>query len=122
MNNLPLGKETEPIGLSEGSPFKEVGKDIELPKEVAQAGVSAHPTTVSLPQSVAQLGVKPVGSSVQTQAPVVPLPLTDDQIAAGLQQGMTSSWHWLALWCVRKLKKFHMGLRAIGGHMTRVSQ
>lgn len=113
------GKELEPAaGGLEQSALKDVsGKEIELPKEVAAAGVTTQPTTVQLPQSVMQMGVKPVGQAVMPQATTVVLPLTDDQIVQGLKQSITSSWRWLAEWCVRRLKQLHIGIQKTGGRL-----
>ncbi|MEK7119271.1 MAG: hypothetical protein AAB889_01995 [Patescibacteria group bacterium] len=95
--------------------------EIELPKEVASVGVKAQPTTVQLPSNVQNLGVQTVGQSGPAgQATTVVLPLTDDQIAQGLHQGITSSFRWLAEWCIRRLKQVHMGLKTIHGKLMRV--
>lgn len=105
--SISLGKEFEPA-VGEQPQAKDVsGQEIEIPKEVAAAGVTTKPTTVTLPQHVTQAGVKPVGQTVAPQAVTTALPLTDDQIAQGLKQSITSSWRWLAEWCVRKLKQLH---------------
>lgn len=116
------GKEQEPLGRGEASELREVGQDIELPKEVGASGVRVAPTTVTLPQSVSQQGVKPVGPVAQasTSAPVS-LPLSDDQIAQGLKQGVASSWRWVAEWCVRRLKQAHMAIKSIHGKLVRVN-
>lgn len=106
-------KEREPAGLGIEPAVKDVsGQEIELPKEVAAAGVRPQPTTVQLPQSVAQMGVTPTGQSPLGGVPAttVALPLTDDQIAQGLKQSITSSWRWLAQWCVRKIKQLHRSI------------
>lgn len=96
-------------------------QEIELPKEVASVGVKAQPTTVQLPSNVQNLGVQTVGQSGPAgQATTVVLPLTDDQIAQGLHQGITSSFRWLAEWCIRRLKQVHMGLKTIHGKLMRV--
>lgn len=110
--NISAGKEIETGGVGFEEPgLKDVtGKEMELPREVAAAGVTSQPTTVQLPQPVAQMGVKPIGDAVVPVAPSVALPLTDDQIASGLKQSVTSSWRWLAEFCVRKLKQLHKSL------------
>lgn len=118
------GKEIEsapPQGL-EVPALKEIGRELPLSAEVSQVGVKIHPTSVTLPQSVTEMGVTTVGQSTPPPAISVTLPLTDDQIAAGLHQSITSSLRWLSEWCVRKLKQFHLGLKAIHGKMTRVKQ
>ncbi len=119
-----ISKEIEGgVGLGEPGLRDVAGGEVELPKEVASAGVNVRPTTVSIPQPVAQLGVKPTGANVPAQpAPAVALPLTDDQIAAGLHQSIASSIRWLAEWCVRRLKQLHMGLKYIHGKVMRINK
>lgn len=109
------------VGLGEAGLRDTSGVEVELPREVASAGVKVRPTTVAIPQPVAQLGVKPTGANVPSQpAPAVALPLTDDQIAMGLHQGIASSLRWLAEWCVRRLKQLHTGIKYIHGRVMRV--
>lgn len=100
------------IAIGETAGLKDIsGKEIALPKEVASAGVRVHPTSVTIPQRVANLGVKPsVTSAPLATGSSVVLPLTDDQIAQGLSQSVTSSWRWLAEWCIRKIKQLHKKL------------
>ncbi|MBI3577343.1 hypothetical protein HY086_04875 [Candidatus Gottesmanbacteria bacterium] len=87
--------------------LKEVGHEVPLKAEVSGAGVKIHPTTVAIPQKVSQMGVTAVGQASPLPTVTVTLPLTDDQIAQGLHASITSSWRWLAEWCVRKLKQLH---------------
>lgn len=105
-NSLPT-KESEPVGIAsaETSLITEVGQELPLPPEVIKAGVTIHPTSVVLPKSVQQMGVKVVGNTIPKQTKTVTIPLTDDQIAKGLKQSITSSIRWLATWCVRRLKQ-----------------
>ena len=87
-----IGKEVEAGGLGfEQAAVKDVsGQETELPKEVAAVGVKIQPTTVKIPQPVAQMGVKAVGDAIRPEEPAVVLPLTDEQIALGLKQSITS--------------------------------
>lgn len=103
-----LGKEGEIVPSSE-LPVQEIQKELELPREVIAAGVKKQPTVVTLPKPITQMGVKPTGSNVGlgTGATVV-LPLTQPQIAQGLQKSILDSWRWLAVWCIRKLKQFRL--------------
>lgn len=109
-----IGKEVESGSLGLEQPIvKDVsGQEIELPKEVAAAGVTQKPTAVQLPQAVTQMGVTPVGQMGLPQAPAAALPLTETQIVLGLKQSITSSWRWLAEWCIRKLKQLHKKIHA----------
>lgn len=104
--------------LTETPGIKEIGVEVPLAPEVAGAGVRAQPTTINIPPKVSQMGVAPVGQNVMPQAPKVTLPLTDDQIAQGLTQGITSSWLWLAEWCRRRLKQLHVTFKSIGGKQS----
>lgn len=117
-----ISKEIEGgVGLGEAGLRDTSGVEVELPKEVASAGVKVRPTTVAIPQAVQQLGVKPTGANVPVPpAPAVALPLTDDQIAVGLHQSIASSFRWLAEWCLRRLKQLHMGIKYIHGKVMRV--
>lgn len=102
-----ISKETEGgiFPISETPPLVETGKDIELPKEVVSAGVSVQPTVIPIPPHLTSAGVAAAGQNVTVgTGNTVVLPLTDDQIAQGLKQGITKSWRWLAEWCRRKLK------------------
>lgn len=88
--------------------LKEYGKDVELPKEVAQVGVRVVPTTVTLPAHIAAAGVVPAGQAIPiASGATVTLPLTNDQISAGLTQNVSSSIRWLAEWCVKRIKQLH---------------
>jgi hypothetical protein len=106
-----LNKEVE-SGISfqvpEISELTEIGKDIELPKEVINAGVSMHPTVVNIPPQISSVGVSPAGQNVTVgSGTTVTLPLTNDQINEGLKKDVTNSWRWLAEWCIRKIKHIH---------------
>jgi hypothetical protein len=107
-NKEVLGGAIErPEGLQDAT-----GQEVELPKEVSSAGVRFHPTTVPIPPPVTQLGVQPAGHNVPVQTvPTVSLPLTDEQIAAGLQLSVVNSLRWLSEWCVKRLKQIQMKLK-----------
>lgn len=117
-----VAKEVEVIHSApvEAPTITEVGQEIPLAPEVSHVGVSLHPTTVEIPKTVQQLGVKPVGQ--YTPPPTVSavvLPLSDEKIAEGLHQSITSSWRWLSQWCIRRLKELHIALNAKGGKVVR---
>jgi hypothetical protein len=121
-----MSKESD-IGIgmvkSEALPLTEVGKDIELPKEVVAAGVNFHPTVIPIPPKVSQMGVQPIGHNVTASSVThITLPLTDDQIAAGMKLGVGSSFRWMAEWCVRRLKQLHIAVTAIGGKTVEVKE
>lgn len=95
--------------------------EVGLPKEVVSAGVRIQPTSIPIPAPLAQMGVAAAGKNVlPPQAVTAALPLTDDKIAEGLRQTITSSWLWLAHWCLKKLKQFHIGIQSMHGKTIRV--
>lgn len=103
----PPTKEQEPSVSPESSGIKEVGADIELPKEVQAAGVRTTSDSVQIPQPVAQMGVTAV-QSAPPPPPASPVPLSDDQIAKGLTQSIANSVRWLAEWCRKRLKQLRL--------------
>jgi hypothetical protein len=122
MSVTPGGKEGSAgmVALPEGL-RDATGQELELPKEVAGAGVKVTPTVIPIPQSVANMGVKPAGQNIPTQTTsTVVLPINDDQIVVGLHQGVVSSWRWLSIWCVKQLKRLHIAIQSVGGKNTRV--
>lgn len=103
----------EQEGMTIGSPeiaLKDVGIEMELPKEVEAVGIKVQPTTVTIPTNVQKMGVQPAGNQVPLPTTTIVLPLTNDQITVGLHQSITSSFRWLAEWCVRKLKQLHTSI------------
>ena len=97
------------------------GQELELPKEVAAAGVRIQPTSVPIPPAVANMGVKPSGNNIPVQTvSAVTLPITDDQIAAGLHVSLVNSLRWLSEWCVKRLKQLRVAVSSIGGKNVRV--
>jgi hypothetical protein len=106
----PSGVSKEALGgigasFSELSKPTEVGKDIELSKEVAAVGVTTVPTVIPIPQKLTDIGVAPQGANVTLgTGKTVELPLTDEQINDGLKKSITESWRWLSEWCKRRIE------------------
>lgn len=95
--------------VPEIAPVREIGRDVDLPPEVVKAGVNLVPTTVQLPQPLVAAGVKPAGTTQPiTNGVSVALPLTDDQISRGLKEHVSSSFRWLAEWCIRRIKQVQL--------------
>jgi len=90
-----------------------------VPKEVTSAGVQFQPTTIPIPKPVSDLGVTPGPANIPMPTSVSSFPITDDQIAEGLRKNVRDSWLWLAEWCIRQLKKVHVGLKYIRGKLVR---
>lgn len=122
--SAPSGKEQERIGVGSTEVISEIGREVELPQEVEKAGVEIVKETIELPPDVKKLGVTQTGPSVpavQVAAlPQVVLPISDPTVLAGLHMQILSSLRWLAVWCVRKLKRAHIALKNIHGKVVRV--
>jgi hypothetical protein len=119
-----LNKEIAPVSINqEVSMVQEIGKESPLPPEVVKAGVTMRSDSVTLPPAVSNLGVAPAGTYNQVTPPVpsIKLPLTDDQIANGLQQSLSDSWRWLAQWCVRQLQQIHIQIKSVPGGTVRTT-
>lgn len=118
------GKEQEGAKIVAAEGVAEVGREVELPKEVEKAGVEVVKETIELPPDVKKLGVTTTGPSVPvataTTIPQVALPISDQQVVVGLHAQILSSLRWLAIWCIRKLKKAHIALKKIHGKIIRV--
>lgn len=131
MNDLPdpsqgtspsLNKEQETGRVDAEAPIRPAAVETEISAEVVSSGVKVQPTSIPIPPQVSKMGVRPAGQNIPATTPPVTLPLSDDQIALGLKQGVWSSWRWLAQWCLRRLQQLHMGLKRIHGSLTRVRQ
>lgn len=98
-------KEKEAVSGVQASEFPfAAGAEVELPKEVASAGVTARPTTIPIPQPVSQW-VKPMGEHVPVAPQPITSPLTSEELIEGKKKPMDSSWRWLTEWWNRRLKQ-----------------
>lgn len=118
------GKEQEKVTVSPVETVSAVGAEVQLPKEVESAGVTIVRETIELPPDMKKLGVTPAGTStpvtVTTALPPVTLPISDKEIITGLHAQILDSLRWLAVWCMRRLKKAHIALKNIHGKIIRV--
>ncbi len=121
-----IGKEQEGAKLVIPEVVSDMAHEVELPKEVEKAGVTVLKDTIELPPDIKKLGVTHIGSTtpvvVSAPLPQVTLPISDQQIEAGLHAQIISSLRWLALWCIRKLKIAHIKLKEIHGKVIRVRE
>jgi len=117
-----VSKEVAP-GLARHESVKEIPVEVELSKEVEKAGVIKVSQTIEFPPDVKKLaGVStPVSTSPPaTTIPQVYLPISDDKVFEGEKKGVTDAWSWLALWCIKKLRKAHIILKKIHGKVIRI--
>lgn len=100
----------------------QISHEMELPKELEKAGVSKFRETIELPPDLRKIGVSQIGANLQVTPtlPKITLPVSDVTVAKGLHAPILSALRWLAVWCVKKLKKAHVKLRVIHGKVVRV--
>lgn len=92
-----LPKEIEPRRAERSLSTPEIPKDLITELETADE--------VQLPAPVTDDGGAPlVSPAVPTQIAIT-LPLTSQEMTAGLKAKVTTSWRWLAEWAKRVLKK-----------------
>lgn len=128
-NNIPAGqavssqKERETASVAT-EVLQPLSTEVELPKEVEKAGVTFQRETVEIPPDVQKLGVQHAGPTTPVaNMPVLPqvvLPISDQQVVAGLHVHITNALLWLAIWCIKRLKKAHLALKNIHGEIIRV--
>lgn len=96
------------------------GQELNIPKEVSAIGVKVRPTVIPIPPAVSKLGVKPAGTNIPVAtASTVVLPISDTQIAQGLNEGISNSLRWLSEWCIRRLKQLHFAVKSVHGQLIR---
>ena len=118
-----IGKEREGPPLSTSEVISEITQEVPLSKEVERAGVEVVKDTIELPPDVKKLGVTPTGASTPVAATTLPqvvLPISDQTVVIGLHAQILSSFRWLAVWCLKRLKKAHIVLKNIHGKIVRV--
>ncbi len=120
--SVSVGKEHEAIKIASFEMPQMISKEVEIPKEVLEVGVTAIKESIELPPDVKKLGVTQSGASIPFSVPVpnVVLPISDQQVVAGLHSQISSALRWMAVWCVKKLKKAHVMLKVIHGKIIRV--
>lgn len=114
-----LSKEVDMPRVSE--PIIQEVKEYEVPKEVS-SHVTKVQENIEIPPDLKNIGVAQPHSHGKVSDVLqkeIKLPLSDDQIGIGLQADTKSSLRWLAEWCLKQLKNFHLTLIKVGQHFVR---
>ena len=118
------GKEREVSQLQPVETVQEVSREMQIPKEVIDAGVVEIGGTIELPPDMKKLGIRTTGPTTPVAQsivlPKVALPISDTQVIAGLHTQISSALRWLAVWCIRRLQKAHLMLKTVHGKVVRV--
>lgn len=115
-----IHKEVERPNPPETTTYEEISPEIEIAPELEQAGIEVKKETVELPPDMQKMGVQAVGPSQPMGVPTIRLPIDDNKIISGKQGNVLSSLYWLAMWCVRQLKKAHLSIKKIKGQVIRI--
>lgn len=95
--------------------------EFEIPKEVA-GHISKVAEHIEIPPDLKNIGVTTPHSHGKVSDALqkdLKLPLTDDQIGQGLKADIKSSFRWLAVWCVKQLRRAGFQLKEVGQHSIR---
>ena len=119
-------KEGEPMAVSDA----ETQKNVEIaplqevvehtPHAEVKPFVQVRSETIQLPSDLKKMGLKPATATSFPSYQSVTLPISDDQVYAGLQAPISSSFRWLAEICLFLLKRAHLTLVSIHGNVVRV--
>lgn len=85
-----------------------------------QSPIQIRPTSIKLPPDLKKLGLRPVDNEKLPRYASIKLPIADDKILPGLHAPITSSLRWLATLAIYLLRRAHLGLKIIHGHVVRV--
>lgn len=111
--------ETLDSGLSEFSPLQEAVEHSIEDDEVKEF-VEERKENVQVSSDLQQAGVEPVQTTQFPAYQSVKLPISDEQVMEGLHQPKSSSFRWLAEFAMYLLKKAHITLKTVHGHVVRV--
>ncbi len=75
---------------------------------------------IELDPALKKAGLQVIDSSSLDPRHNVKLPITDENIVVGLNKPVSSSWRWLAEIAVFMLRRAHISLKKIHGHIVRV--
>jgi hypothetical protein len=112
-------KEAEPASpKSEKIEFKETVEH-KLEKQVTPY-VQVRKETIELPPDLKKMGLQSSSSTNFPSYQTVVLPISDDKVYQGLHAPISSSLRWLATLAIYLLRKAHLTLKVIHGHVIRV--
>jgi len=113
---ISLPKEIEPVPQQEIEIQEMVEHEPE--KEVAPY-INKHAETIQLPPDLKKLGVQSSTTSQFSSYQNIKTPLADDKIISGMHAPISSSLRWLATLALYILKRAHLGLKIVHGHVVR---
>ncbi|MCL4375140.1 hypothetical protein M1523_04760 [Patescibacteria group bacterium] len=109
----PVRQKTEAVSLVDRA--EALGRQPATPS----SPISFKPTTINLPPDLKKIGLRTVDTDKLPEYARVSLPIADAKILPGLRAPITSSLRWLATLALYLLKKAHLQLKVIHGHVVR---
>jgi len=113
-------KETEPIMAEPENTGVQEMVEHEITDEEVKKHVVVRPETIRLPPDLKKLGVQVTSSAQFQNVQNVTAPLADDKVVSGLHAPVSSSLRWLATLAWYILKKAHITLKKVHGHVVRI--
>lgn len=120
---ISISKEGEPIEISQD--YSKV--DLEPPEdepiiedEDVKEYLKTTPRKIELDPQLKKAGLSSVDHSSLDPRHKVKLLISDEKIIQGLNQPVTSSWRWLAELSRFLLRRAHLTIKVIHGHIVRV--
>jgi len=99
----------------------EVKESVEYePEEEVRVYIQPRKETIKLPPDLKKMGVQAASSTNFPSYQTVVLPISDDKVLQGLHAPISSSLRWLATLAWYLLRKAHLTLKVIHGHVVRV--
>ena len=113
-------KEAEPI-IAEPE-YIDIQETVEheITDEEVKKHVVIRPETIRLPPDLKKLGVQATSSAQFQNVQNIVTPLADNKVVSGLHAPVSSSLRWLATLAWYILKKAHITLKNIHGHVVRI--
>lgn len=118
-----ISKEHELSGNTKRDAFKITETvEQESPEEIKQF-MQSRQENVTITPDLQKVGMKKTEETPRyIRKKTIVLPLADDMVEKGLHAPITSSLRWLAEWSVFLLKKAHLVLKKVHGHVKRIIQ
>ncbi len=91
------------------------------PSEELALHMEARQEIPKIDQELVDEGVTTTPTTAFPTFEEVKLPLSDEKVAAGLEEPVTSSWRWLAELCMYLLHLAHQTLKTVHGKVMRVA-
>lgn len=118
-----VSKEHELRKVEKGGTFKITETvEQESPEGVKQF-IQSRPEDVQITSDLQKAGMEKTEKAPRyARKKTIELPIADDIVEKGLHAPITSSLRWLAEWSAYILKKAHLVLKKVHGHVKRVIQ